>query len=169
MKKIILFSLWAALMGVFLPPASGAESVWVASSGAKLKVDRSASSQTVSELPVGAELTVLNSEGRWYQVRTTSGKEGWVYRGKVSTAPPPKETQETENLFAELGGSDISADEAQTSRSIRGLSPETEQYARQRGTPEAYQKALDEVLVMRVAPKELEAFLRNGKIGEYAQ
>jgi uncharacterized protein YgiM (DUF1202 family) len=169
MKQILLFAAWVAMAGLFLSPAYGAESLWVASEGAKLKADRSASSETVSDLPLGMKLTVLNSENRWYQVRTAAGKEGWIYRGKVSDVPPQKETQDTGNLFTAMQGSNISADEAQTSRSIRGLSKETEQYAKQRATPEAYQKALEEVLAMRVTSKDLEVFLRNGKIAEYAQ
>ena len=169
MKKILFFAACVAMAGLFLSPAYGAESLWVASEGAKLKTERSASSGTVSELPVGTELKVLKSENRWYQVRIASGKEGWIYRGKVSDVPPQKETQETGNLFAGMQGSSISADEAQTSRSIRGLSKETEQYAKQRATPEAYQKALEEVLATRVTSKDLEVFLRNGKIAEYAQ
>jgi uncharacterized protein YgiM (DUF1202 family) len=169
MKQIIFVAACVALAGVFLCPAYGAESLWVASEGAKLKTDRSASSKTVSDLPVGTELDVLKSENRWYQVRTASGKEGWIYRGKVSDVPPAKETRDTGDLFAGMQGSSISADEAHTSRSIRGLSKETEQYAKQRGTPEAYQKALDDVLAMTVTSGEMEAFLRSGKIGEFAQ
>jgi uncharacterized protein YgiM (DUF1202 family) len=169
MKQILLFSACVVTAGLFLSSAAVAESLWVASEGSKLKMDRSASSSTVSELPVGTEVTVLQSEKSWYQVRTAAGQEGWIYRGKVSNVPPEKETQDTGNLFESLQASNITADEAHTSRSIRGLSKETEQYAKQRGTPEAYQKALDEVLAMRVTPQELEGFLRKGKIGEYAQ
>jgi uncharacterized protein YgiM (DUF1202 family) len=169
MKQIILFSACVVTAGLFLSSAAVAESLWVTSEGAKLKMDCSASSSTVSELPVGIEVTVLQSVKSWYQVQTASGQEGWIYRGKVSNAPPEKETQDTGNLFGEMQASSISVDEAQTSRSIRGLSKETEQYAKERGTPEAYQKALDDVLAMRVTTQELEVFLRNGKIGEYAQ
>lgn len=169
MKQILFFSAWVAMAGFFMSPAYGAESLWVASEGAKLKTEHSASSKTVSDLPVGAELRVLKSESRWYRVRTASGKEGWIYRGKVSDTPPQKETEDTGDLFAGMQGSRIGADEAQTSRSIRGLSKETEAYAKERGTPEAYKKALDQVLAVTVTPKELEIFLRNGKIGEYAQ
>lgn len=168
MKKILLFAVYVAMAGLFLSPAYGAESLWVASEGAKLKADPSASSGTVSELPVGTELMVLKSENRWHRVRIASGKEGWIYRGKVSDAPPQKEAQDTANLLSGMQASSISADEAHTSRSIRGLSKETEQYAKQRGTPESYKKALDEVLAMSVTSKDLEVFLRNGKIGEYA-
>jgi len=170
MKRVLLYTACVAMAALFLSPVFGAESLWVASEGAKLKTEHSASSETVSDLPMGMQLTVLETESRWYKVRTPSGKEGWIYRGKVSDRPPQKETRDTGDLFAGLqSGSSIGADEARTSRSIRGLSRETEQYAKQRGTPEAYQKALDEVLSKQVTSREVEVFLRDGKIGEYAQ
>jgi len=168
MKKIFLVVTCMAIICFSLVSAYGSESLWVTSEGAKLKSDHSASSDTVSTLPIGTQLTVLQSEDRWYRVRTASGEEGWIYRGRVSDAPPEKEAEDTGNLFAGLQGSSISADEAQTSRSIRGLSKETQQYAKKRGTPEAYQKALDQVLAMKLTTKELEVFLKDGKIGEYA-
>jgi len=92
-----------------------------------------------------------------------------MYRGRLSKSPPKKEVQnETTNLFSALGGDEIGADKADTGRGIRGLSRETEQYARSRGTPEAYKNALDRILSMSVKGQELEWFLRKGKIGEYA-
>jgi uncharacterized protein YgiM (DUF1202 family) len=169
MRQILWLAVWV-MAGVFsLETASSAESLWVASEGARLKADPSASSETVSELTVGTELTLLKSENRWYQVRSASGKKGWIYRGKVSDAPPSKDAKDEDNLFAGLQTSTITADEAHTSRSIRGLSKETEVYAEKRGTPEVYKKALDQVLATTVTQKELATFLRNGKIGEYAQ
>ena len=91
-----------------------------------------------------------------------------MYRGKLTDAPPSKETEVSDNLFSSMQSSSISADEAQTSRSIRGLSKETEQYAQKRGTPEVYKKALDQVLAIRITDKEVAVFLKEGKIGEYA-
>jgi hypothetical protein len=144
------------------------ESQWVASEGARLKADHTASSETIATLPIGTEVTVLDSEKRWRYIRTPSELEGWIYRGRLSDSPPEEEAEGTENLFGSLTGSGISADEADTGRSIRGLSTETEEYAKKTGTHVSYQRALDRVLAMRVSEKELEAFLRKGKIGEYA-
>ena len=48
------------------------------------------------------------------------------------------------------------------------MSKETEQYAQKRGTPEVYKKALDQVLAIRISEKEVDVFLKDGKIGEYA-
>jgi hypothetical protein len=115
-------------------------------------------------------LTVLAYENRWYRVRTPGGDEGWIYRGRVSVEPPAADNGgETGNLLSGLGGSSIAADEADTARSIRGLSKETETYAKNTATPEKYQKALDDVLAVKVTEAEIQDFLRNGKIGEYAQ
>ena len=143
--------------------------MWVTSENAKLKVEPGASSTTLSTVPVGAKVSVLESQDRWYRVRTSSGENGWMYRGKLSDAPPAKETGESDNLFGSMQVGSISADEAQTSRSIRGLSKETEQYAQKRRTPEVYKKALDQVLAIHITNRELDVFLKAGKIGEYAQ
>ncbi|EFK11717.1 conserved hypothetical protein [delta proteobacterium NaphS2] len=91
-----------------------------------------------------------------------------MYRGKLSDTPPSNETESSDNLFSSMQSSRISADEAQTSRSIRGLSKETEQYAKQRGTPEVYKKALDEVLAIRITNNQVDLFLKSGRVGEYA-
>jgi len=146
--------------------AAGA--MWVASENATLKSEPKASANTLSTVAVGTKVSVLESSDRWYRIRTSAGEEGWMYRGKLSDSPPSKETEASGNLFSSMQSSSISADEAQTSRSIRGLSKETEQYARQRGTPEVYKKALDQVLAIRITDKEVDVFLRAGKIGEYA-
>ena len=92
---------------------------------------------------------------------------------KLSEAKKKKVTEEvqkeSEDLFAFLPGSNIEADEANSARSIRGLSNETEQYAQNRQTPAAYQEALDRVLAMSVSQGEVEEFLKSGKIGEYSE
>ncbi|MFO7985130.1 MAG: hypothetical protein R6U38_04655 [Desulfatiglandaceae bacterium] len=127
-------------------------------------------SETLKTLPMGTEVSVLKTEDRWHYIRTPSGEEGWMYRGRLSDSPP--ETQaadEGTDLFAGLTGSGIQADEADTARSIRGLSKETETYAKRQNTPEKYQEALDQVLAMRITEKQLQAFLKAGQIGEYAK
>ena len=110
------------------------------------------------------------SGGRWLKVRATNGKEGWVYAGRVADEAPSAEVTGESGLFGDtLQSSQIKTAKADSARSIRGLSPEVDQYARQRGTPEAFRKELDKVLARRVSAGELKAFLREGKIGEYAQ
>ena len=158
------------LMLMIFGPAIGAETLWVVSEGAKLKAEQSASSETIETLPIGSELAVDASEGSWYKVTTKSNKTGWVYRGKVSsTQPEGKEDKGGGGLFGALPGSSIEVSAADTSRSIRGLSPAAKEYAASARTPEVYQRALDRVLALRITDKEIEDFLIQGRIGEYSR
>ncbi|MBW1912032.1 MAG: SH3 domain-containing protein [Deltaproteobacteria bacterium] len=169
MKRFNLSWLFILSLLLFISVAVAQEKLWVSSESAKLKQERKISSRTISTLPIGTEVEILISEGRWYRILAPSGEEGWMYRGRLSGSPPAKEVQdESGDLFAFMPGSSIQADEADTARSIRGLSRETEQYANNRGTPAAYRSALDRVLAMGVEERELERFLMKGKIGEYA-
>ncbi|MGB9080301.1 MAG: SH3 domain-containing protein [Desulfuromonadaceae bacterium] len=147
------------------------EKRWVSSEGTTLKAEASASSENVVDLKVGTEVTVVESGGRWLKVRTTAGKEGWVYAGRVSeTAPAAEVAGDGGGLFGtSMQKSQITTAKADSARSIRGLSPEAAKYAKDRGTPEMYKKSLDVVLARKVSAKELKAFLKEGKIGEYAQ
>lgn len=158
------------LLALCAGQALSAEKRWVVSEGTTLKKEQSVSAPNLADLPVGAELTLIGGEGRWLKVQTADGREGWVYAGRVSDTAPVAEVGGGDGL---LGGSmqksQIDTAKADSARSIRGLSPETAQYARQRGTPESLKKELDRILARKVSDKEVKAFLKEGKIGEYAQ
>lgn len=167
---ILLALLCAVSVACTAVPAQAAEKRWVISEGTALKAEASVSAATVSELKVGSELVLEEDAGRWLKVRAGE-QTGWVYAGRVADTPPVAEVSGGEGgLFgATLQESQIETAKADSARSIRGLSPEVTQYAQQRGTPEEFRKALDSVLERKVAKKELDAFLREGRIGEYAQ
>ena len=168
-KMYILIT--ALLLILVCTAALAEEKRWVSGDGTTLKAEASVSSDDIIPLPVGAELTVVESGGRWLKVSTTDGKVGWVYAGRVADAPPAAEvTGGDGGLFGgSLQGSQVTTAKSDSARSIRGLSPEVSQYARQRGTPEEFKRELDKILVRKVSAKELKAFLRDGKIGEYAR
>jgi hypothetical protein len=144
---------------------------WISSEATTLKSEASSSSDSVVDVSVGTEVSVVESGGRWLKVRTLSGAEGWVYAGRVSeTAPTSEVTGSDGGLFGNsMKSSQINTAKTDSARSIRGLSPGTAQYAKDRGTPEQYKKSLDIVLARKVSPKEIKSFLKDGKIGEYAQ
>ncbi|NTV49786.1 MAG: SH3 domain-containing protein [Geobacteraceae bacterium] len=151
--------------------AMAEEKRWVSSEGTALKAEASATSENVIDLMVGTEVTVVESGGRWLKVKTAAGKEGWLYAGRVSDTPPASEVSGGDGgIFGgSMQKSQINTAKADSARSIRGLSPEAAKYAKDRGTPEVYKKSLDVVLARKVSAKELKAFLKEGKIGEYAQ
>lgn len=159
----------ALLLALIATTAMAEEKRWVATEGTTLKQGASASAADLASLSVGTELSVLETEGRWLKVQTANGKEGWVYAGRVSDAIPTAEVSGEAGLFGDsMQQSQIETAKADSARSIRGLSPEAAQYARLRGTPESFKKELDKVLARKVTRRELQAFLRDGKIGEYA-
>ncbi len=170
MRKMYLIAV-ALLLAVTCTAALAEEKRWVVSEGTTLKSEASVSAQDVAPLPVGTELSVIEGQGRWLKVKSANGKQGWVYAGRVADQPPVAEVSGGEGgvFGGTMQQSQIETAKADSARSIRGLSPEVSQYAKQRGTPESYKKALDKVLTRRVSAKEVKAFLREGKIGEYAQ
>lgn len=162
-RRILTF--WGVLL--LLPAAAPAQQgpVWVTSAGAKLSAAPQATAAAVAALPVGAELTVVSTQDKWLQVSTAEGQKGWIYRGKISSTKPAGSGG---GLFGPLGKSSIQVSAADTSRSIRGLSPEAEAYAQGAKTSAEYKRAVDRTLALAVTPEEVEKFLRDGKIGEYA-
>ncbi|MBA4366034.1 MAG: SH3 domain-containing protein [Desulfobacterium sp.] len=152
------------------PPST----IWVASDNAKLKADWKSSSATLAEVSKGTVLSVLAYQEKWYQVKLPNGKTGWIYRGKVSETEVQKTQGKEEGgsvggLLGDLSGSNIRADNTDSSRSIRGLSPEATEYAKQNGTPQVYRNELDKVIDRKVSPTEIDQFLKQGKIGEYQE
>jgi uncharacterized protein YgiM (DUF1202 family) len=163
----------AAVLALLLAAsvAIAEEKRWVSSEGTALKAEASATSENIADMQIGTAVSVIESGGRWLKVKTAAGKEGWVYAGRVSDTPPAAEVSgDGGGLFgASMQKSQISTAKADSARSIRGLSPEAAQYAKDRGTPEMYKKSLNVVLDRKVSANELKAFLKEGKIGEYAQ
>lgn len=162
--------LTAMALLLFAATAMAEEKRWVSSEGTALKVEASATSESIADLLVGTEVTVVDTGGRWLKVRTAAGKEGWVYAGRVSETPPAAEVAGGDGgIFGDsMQKSQINTAKADSARSIRGLSPEASRYAKDRGTPEVYKKSLDIVLARKVSARELRSFLKEGKIGEYA-
>jgi hypothetical protein len=165
MNRLVFSAVFAAGLAVS-SAALAQDRVWVSSAGTKLMASGTATAQVVAPLPLGTELSVLATKDTWLQVSTPEGKRGWVYRGKISTAKPAGQGG---GLFGAAGKSSISVASADTARSIRGLTPEAEQYAQNVQTPAVYKKAVDDVIALRVTQAEVEQFLKQGKIGEYAE
>lgn len=155
-------------------PSTGAgatgESRWVVGAGTALKEAATAAAADTLPLQVGAQVTVLESSGRWLKVQTATKQTGWVFAGRLALTPPVAEVAASEDIFtASAQQSQIEVAQADSARSIRGLSAEAENYAQERGTPQEYRKALDQILARQVSKNEVTAFMRAGKLGEYAQ
>jgi len=91
----------------------------------------------------------------------------------VAATPPEASKQGGDNLFGGGGSSAIMVSEADSARSMRGLTESEQEAAKSAGRPARtmaeYKQALDGVLAEKVGKKELEGFLKSGRIGEYAK
>ena len=169
---VLLLGCVAAAGGLSAATAASSATVsrWVVGAGTTLKSEAAATSADIVPLEVGDQVLVLENAGRWLKVQTSANKIGWVFAGRLSSTPPVTEVAASEGLFAASAQkSQIEIAQADSARSVRGLSAETESYAKERGTPQVYRQALDQILARQVSKEEVTAFMRAGKLGEFAQ
>ena len=168
MKPVIIF-LTIMFSTLFLMAATDTKSLWVTASKAKLKSDKTASSDTVAELDTGLELKVISSEKKWFEVKAGEDKKGWIYRGKVSKNPPDEldDLGGGDDLLEDPGLSGVILAAADTARSIRGKKTGGGEAAN--FPKDEYWKALNHVLTFYAGDDEIQQFLKQGKIGEYAE
>lgn len=169
---------------------------YVNASTAPLKQDKSVSAQTVTEMPRGKKLKVLDpGDGRWLKVALADNPSvsGWVYFNKVVDEAP----KDVSDQLAFGGG--ITTSDLETSGSIRGLTKASQAYARKM-TAEEREKASQDIHRIQSFPlnlkdfdanrngnldrdelqkaneartqwisQRLDQFLKDGKLGEYAE
>lgn len=88
------------LMALFTGTAWGADNAKGIVTGSLVNIRSipSTSGQIITQVPKGTELTVLGSQGDWYQVRTNTGKTGWIagYLVEVQQVQPSQTTPTSE-------------------------------------------------------------------------
>lgn len=65
-----------------------------------LRSEPAASGKKIASISAGEHIRVFGSKWHWLQIKTTSGKQGWVgdYLVKVSAPPPPKAVRTAHNI-----------------------------------------------------------------------
>lgn len=125
----------------------------------------STASRTASEVETvneGAPLTVQATERAYYQVKTESGKTGWVARFSV-TEDEPKTSLGSVRI---LKSGNMGPQERSNVSAIRGLNPVAETYAEDKEVPpEAVEDAKKmEKFGSSVMNSDLDRFLKEGGI-----
>ncbi|MFH1016778.1 MAG: SH3 domain-containing protein [Pseudomonadota bacterium] len=157
----------SALFAVIVFPTTlSAETLYVNSPTADLKSSTAASASVLAQLPRGTGVNVIGRTGSWVQVNA-GGKTGFVYKFKLVAKKPS--ASGGSGLLAGLGGGGATAREGSTATSIRGLSPTSEKYAGRAAIKPEDVKMVKHMESVRVSKAELDAFLKDGKLGEYAQ
>ena len=145
-----------------------AETMYVKSSGTKVMKEESAESGVVQVLDQGTAVEVTQKSGKFYKVTLSGGGEGWIFKFKLAS-DAPSEAGGSSTLDVLGGKQKIAASESGSDSSIRGLSPVAEKNAQSKGiTPQNIQ-AVKQMENFKVGQEELEKFLRDGRLGEYAK
>ena len=161
---LFIFSFSCFFLG-FSPPSS-AETLYVKTSKTKLLALDSVNALSLMLLKKGTPVTVLVKSKRLYKVSLENGKKGWIFKFKLS-----------EKAFVEVGEGEISfADvlrshqndmkESTSALSIRGLSPVSKSYAKNKGISSKNIRAVDNIESYSIDSSELNKFLQEGGLQE---
>ncbi len=140
---------------------------WVKTPGTKIRLAKGGNAHVITKLDRGVPVEVLAEDGKWLQVRLPDGRKGWVLRFKLTDKKPEEDwgvLSSMDSLFEEP-----TAEEASTSASIRGLSKVSEDHARRQKTKPGHIRAISEMEKFTIRENEIEEFLKEGKLGEYAR
>lgn len=159
----ILVSLVTAIM---ITDLAFGETVYVAAKSAQLRSGKTSLDPVVASLKLGETLEVVKRDDRWLQVQTTKGVTGWIYSNNVSTSKPMGGDNELAALGQSVRRTDASAVTA--SAGARGLDKASEDYAKRSGVTQQQRDAVDRMTIYKISDEEIQAFLKSGRLGEYA-
>lgn len=165
-------SLWLSLMGLwvalfFLGTEVLAETVYVQAKTAQLRAGKTSLDAVVGNVKFGDALEVVGRDGSWMEVKTSTGARGWIFSNKTSPSKPSG----TNDTLAKLGQSMRSGDASSTTASAgaRGLDKASEGYANRTGISARDREAVDRMTAYQIPDQEVEEFMREGGLGEYAK
>lgn len=154
-----------AILVLALATSASAASLYVRASGTDLKDKGSPAGATLTKLDIGTKVDVVAKEGSWVKVnvKTPDKKErtGYIFAAKLSEDKPDKER---------FGGAvTASASEGDSALALRGLSATSEKYAERKAIKPEDIAAVKAMENRKVDQAAIDRFLREGKLGEYAQ
>lgn len=162
----LLFVFSFTLFFICFSSLSFAETLYVKSSKTKLRSSDNVKTSVLGLLKKGTAVTVIVKSKRFFKVGLENGQKGWVFKFKLSKKAPAGGGGG--GGFADvLAGNQISANESTSASSIRGLSPVSENYAKNKGISAQNVKAVDNMEAFKIDSLELDKFLQEGKLGEY--
>jgi len=158
--SILLFSF------MYLPSYSWAGTWYAKQDGVKVTAEKSSTSAVVETLNLGDAVTVVNEEGRVVKVKTTRGKNGWVFKFRLSEEKASSDGGL--GLSGLTGRNTIAARESRAGGSIRGLKETTERYAKDKQISQKHRDAVDRMEAFKVATDDLMEFKKSGHLGEFS-
>jgi hypothetical protein len=152
---------------ITMTDAAFGETLYVAAKSAQLRSGKTSLDPVVASLKLGESLDVVTRDDHWLQVQTTKGVKGWIYYNNVSASKPAGGDNELEALGKSFRRTDASAVTA--SAGARGLDKASEGYANRSGITQQQRDSVDRMTAYKIPDEDIQAFLKTGKLGEYAE
>lgn len=165
-------SLWVPLIGLWLGlfvwgTDVWAETVYVQAKTAQLRAGKTSLDAVVGNVKFGDALDVVGRDGSWMEVKTSAGARGWIFANKTTPSKPSGSNDTLARLGQSMRGGDASATTA--SAGARGLDKASEGYANRAGVSARDREVVDRMTTYQIPDQEVEEFLREGGLGEYAK
>lgn len=166
-KGELLWAMMSLVVVAVFGDVAWAETVYVQAKTAQLRSGKTSLDTVVANLKYGDALEVTIREGSWLQVRTASGAQGWIFANKTSNTKPSGGS----DTLAQLGRSMRRGEASGTTASAgaRGLDKASEGYANRTGISQEDRDAVDRMTAYQLPDQEVEEFLKEGGLGEYAK
>lgn len=148
--------------------AALAETLYVQAKTVKLRAGKTSLDTVVADLKFGDALEVLRKDGNWLEVQTNAGTKGWIFAGKTTATKPAGSGDDD---LARLGKSvrRTEAGDVTAAAGARGLDKTSEGYANRAGITQRDRDAVDRMAAYRMSDQEVDTFLKDGGLGEYAK
>lgn len=163
--RVAVIVLWIGLFG--WGAGAWAETVYVQARTAQLRTGKTSLDAVVGTVKFGDALDVVGRDGNWVEVKTAAGAKGWIFASKTSASKPSGTNDTLAKLGQSMRGGDASATTA--SAGARGLDKASEGYANRAGVSARDRDAVDRMTAYQIPDQEVEEFLREGGLGEYAK
>ncbi len=165
-RRTFLAIMVCMMTAMTMTDAALGETLYVTAKSAQLRSGKTSLDSVVASLKLGESLDVVKREDRWLQVRTAKGVQGWIYAHHVSESKPAGGDNELAALgkgFRRTEASSVTA-----SAGARGLDKASESYANRAGITQQHRDAVDRMTANKIPDEDIQAFLKAGRLGEYA-
>lgn len=161
---------WTCVVGATLclsPSLVGAETLYVQAKTAQLRAGKTSLDPVLTNVRYGEAVEVLSRDGNWTEVKTAGGAKGWIFSNKLSQSKPSGGNDTLARLGQSMRSGEASSSTA--SAGARGLDKTSEGYADRAGISQRDRDVVDRMTGYQVPDEDVEQFLKEGGLGEYAK
>lgn len=144
---------------------SHADTLYISSKSAQVRAGTTSLDDVKGTVHYGDAVESLRTDNAWAEVKTKNGIRGWIHTSKLSNTPP---TTQQDTSFLKLG-STSNASTPTVTAGARGLDKVAQGYADKTGISPQSREVVDQMTNYQVNDSQVENFLKEGGLGDYAK